>query len=531
MAQVFPLNVEDLTTPDGQPTLAGTLAALPEPWTLLRDRRIGAAAAEPVQIVLVHPEIGIALVDEAPRDPAPESAALRSYLEGARFDAYFPGDLPIVTLSVAAEDFAAVGERLAAAFDAAPRLSIADGDWADAVIELLLVPDDLAMAPVGGAGATPPSEPAVPPSPSEWPREVPEWARVAPETPPERFMGPPLDPGEIPLPLMVDWPFATSYRPKRRWGVIAAVLVGTILLAGAGVAAWQLGEDMTLPGAETTQRAQVEIPLPPPPRANRSVEAPPTMQKPPPVPAAPPVVLAQKPLASPPPAPPVPTRVEPLPETAANVPPPATIAPPAPAAPPATAAAPPPSPPSPPPSQTAAAPAPTTPPAPAQTAASPGPQPSSQAAAEPPPAAKPPPRAAAAAKPKPPPRIAKVEPVAPKAPGPLGRPQQGGGPPIDAQDLPPLDDVPAAKAPLPVETAAPSSAPPAAGALGPPVPLRALPASGSMAPGAATAVPNPRECRPYTSNTTLTGRGAAVQGIACRGPDGQWRLVSEVPVR
>jgi surface antigen len=50
------------------------------------------------------------------------------------------------------------------------------------------------------------------------------------------------------------------------------------------------------------------------------------------------------------------------------------------------------------------------------------------------------------------------------------------------------------------------------------------------APVAAAAV-GQRECRPYTSSTTLSGRSITVQGIACRDGDGQWRLVSEVPAR
>jgi surface antigen len=47
----------------------------------------------------------------------------------------------------------------------------------------------------------------------------------------------------------------------------------------------------------------------------------------------------------------------------------------------------------------------------------------------------------------------------------------------------------------------------------------------------AAANPNQRECRPYTADTTLSGSRAPVQGIACRGADGQWRLVSETPAR
>jgi surface antigen len=69
--------------------------------------------------------------------------------------------------------------------------------------------------------------------------------------------------------------------------------------------------------------------------------------------------------------------------------------------------------------------------------------------------------------------------------------------------------------------------------LGPPVPLwRAQASNAPPAPTAAAAAADSttRECRPYTSSTTLTGRGLRVEGIACRGSDGQWRLVSEVPL-
>src|SRR6202035_3431426 len=143
MAQIFPLNIDDLSPDEARATLAGTLATLPDPWTLLRYRRIGDEQAEPVEVVLVHPEIGVALVDEAPRDPAASARRLREHLEQQRFGEFFPGELPIVSMSVGADDFETLGDRLAAAFEAAPSLSLADADWADAVIELLMVPDDL----------------------------------------------------------------------------------------------------------------------------------------------------------------------------------------------------------------------------------------------------------------------------------------------------------------------------------------------------------------------------------------------------
>jgi hypothetical protein len=83
---------------------------------------------------------------------------------------------------------------------------------------------------------------------------------------------------------------------------------------------------------------------------------------------------------------------------------------------------------------------------------------------------------------------------------------------MDAADLPPLDS------PAPLR---PASA-------GIPTPLvRRLDA----ATGTSAAPPPPTECRPYTSTTTLSGREAEVQGIACRDRDGQWHLVSETPPR
>ncbi|HKW53757.1 MAG TPA: hypothetical protein VJO12_08705, partial [Stellaceae bacterium] len=366
MAQVFPLifplNVDDLSPDEALASLAGTLAALPDPWTLLRHRRIGGDEAEQIEVVLVHPEIGVALIDEAPRDPAPRARRLRDYLDGQRFGEFFPGELPIVTLSVAADDFEMLGERLAAAFEAAPRLSVADADWADAVIELMMVPDDLAMAPVSDA-ASRESELAHPPAQGE-PFEESHHARFDEaarefdeipdeqtrrdhfdDAPRERFdemlgepvrrerfddgprdhyrRSPSLDGDEPPLPLMVDWPFAASYQRRRRRGRIAALAVVLLLLAGAGVAAWEYenaGDDLTMATNDVTPRAQdspsrsqIEVPLPSQSRGDQaSVTA--TPSNPPPVPAAPPIVMAQKPYAPPPPTPPKPTPVEPLPQ-------------------------------------------------------------------------------------------------------------------------------------------------------------------------------------------------------------------------
>ena len=427
MAQIFPLNVDDLSPQDGRASLAATLAALPDPWTLLRHRRIGDEQAEPVEVVLVHPEIGIALVDEAPRDPGPNVHRLREYLDGQRFGEFFQGDLPIVAVSIAPDELETSGEQLAAAFETAPRLSVADADWADAVIELLMVPDDLAMVPVSDATPAPSVEVEPAPAHSDIFGQQPQRQQFFAESDSDRFdearddrfedtrddglaeargdrfdearrggfeevrqdrfvERPRLDPydraslgqGEPPLPLMVDWPFAASYERKRRRGRVIALVVVLLLLAGGGYAAWEYAnDDMAVaindtnsPASDANSRSQIEMPLPPQSSGGTGAEKP-AASSPPPVPAAPPVVMAQKPFAPPPPAPPTPTKVAPLPQVAVV----ATPAPP-PAAPT----------PSPTPAQTAAASPPSPPPAtPAPTAdAPPADTHPAQAAAKPP---------------------------------------------------------------------------------------------------------------------------------------------------
>ncbi|HWG80494.1 MAG TPA: hypothetical protein VN681_12005 [Stellaceae bacterium] len=603
MAQVFPLNVDDLSADEARVSLAGTLAALPDPWTLLRHRRIGGDQAEPIDVVLVHPEIGVALVDEAPRDPAPSARRLREYLDGQRFGEFFPGELPIVALNVAADEFEMLGERLAAAFEAAPRLSVADADWADAVIELLMVPDDLAMAPVGDTEA-----PRMPDHAATRGERFdgPEGARFneAPDersdemsdepvlhrerfdtTRRERFdelssepvrrerfddaprdrysREPSLGGAEPPLPLMVDWPFASSYQRRRRRGRIAALAVIILLLAGAGVAAWEYaGDDLTVASNDVTPRAQdnasqsqdnasrsIEVPLPSQSTGAQSAQtaANPAPSAPPPVPAAPPVVMAQKPYAAPPPSPPKATPVAPLPQVAEAKPPsppPAAATPPS-AAPAQTAKADdsgkakPSAPPQTEPEKTQTASA--LPPPPAEkpateTAEAPTPRPAKPTAA-PSPAKPKATRTAKAELPRPPRR---AEPAR-HAPSAVSRPhpsEPSDNPPIDATDLPPLDEAPAPQRPTQLATPNGSSQPPVNG-LGPPVPLwRSQQASNNLPPPQTATAATPasadagnRECRPYTSSTTLTGRGLRVEGIACRGNDGQWRLVSEVPLR
>ena len=567
MAQVFPLNPDPSDA--GRAALIRTLAALPDDWTLLCARRVGDGLQYEVAAVLIHPEIGIALVDVTPADPSDMVDALHRHLDSEGFGQYFSGALPIVAASLAADALDDAGERLAEAFDAAPRLSITDMDWADAVIELLLVPDDLAMAGAGEAAvpamaeagasrddafeddgeeaafAAGPAQPRHAPD-KEWPQEWHEatpfaaageregwhqregWHEAAPFAAAHEE--------DVPLHLVADEPaMAYSYRRSRSglWATVAAV----VLILGLGAGAWQLAEDHVVAfGPEPAGTSEVQMSIPPSPS---EAGAPAERLQPARTPS-PPVRLAAKDPVKPPPAPPTPTRIDPLPPPK-------------------------------PPIQMAAknlAEAPPPPPKPTQVEPLPAPVATAERSAAPPAASLPPAagehRVAAAPPPRPrqkPRRAAPDDtpvrelmerqldqPTGEVAETPARAPvrEARAHPPIDAGDLPPLEEGTQAAAPkeapgvaavpapaAPVTSASPSAPTAAVGPptrlFGQPAPVSGSTASGKPAAAVNNAPPNPRECRPYTADTTLSGSKAPVQGIACRGADGQWRLVSEAP--
>src|SRR5579863_6020919 len=82
--------------------LARVLGALPDEWIVLCHWRF-APGGSAIDAVLVHPALGVALIDEAPSDARPSVAALRERLARERFAEFFPGELPIVTLSFAVD--------------------------------------------------------------------------------------------------------------------------------------------------------------------------------------------------------------------------------------------------------------------------------------------------------------------------------------------------------------------------------------------------------------------------------------------
>lgn len=118
----------------------GILNGIDGGWSLARDCRIGCEATPVrIDIVLLHPEIGVALLELTPRWTADATALLRQRLELARFGAIFPGELPVAHLRLRWQDLAALPEMLAEAFGTQPPLSLPGEDaWTGMVRRALL---------------------------------------------------------------------------------------------------------------------------------------------------------------------------------------------------------------------------------------------------------------------------------------------------------------------------------------------------------------------------------------------------------
>jgi hypothetical protein len=92
-----------------------------------------------------------------------------------------------------------------------------------------------------------------------------------------------------------------------------------------------------------------------------------------------------------------------------------------------------------------------------------------------------------------------------------------GGPPLDATDLPPIEGSGPRTADTPRQEASRRWEAP-----------RTTSGVGASTPTAAGSSP---ECRPYVADTTITGAAKPVSGLACRQPDGRWKLVTERPMQ
>jgi hypothetical protein len=316
-----------------RPLLAGdqaaqdpVMAALPPGWVGLRDSNVSGLLNHPLPVayVLLHPQTGVALLDFSPGHLDGAAAALHHRLEAARFEAIFPGHLPITELTLTQAEVPGLARILAASFAALPPLSVPGGDGWISVVRRALQPRDPARAatpataPVGGIRLVRPRE-----------------ARFT--TPPaaehlaaSEAMGD--DPGSH-----LDAQAAPGPTPRR--GGIGLALLGGAALAGLTLA----GAAMVWHGAEgpiaTLAEAPptIETPEPAPglpttvpglavPRGPEATGAPaplPPAARPAPLPevrAVPPAAIR--------PAPPADIRSAPPPEARPIPPPPAAVAPP-----------------------------------------------------------------------------------------------------------------------------------------------------------------------------------------------------------
>src|SRR5918997_5816306 len=132
-----------IPVPDGEldAVVGAAVAGMGPGGTLLRGRMLDGGARHPparLRYVLLHPRIGVALLEVAP-DLTPEaSARLRRRLDAARFGAVSPGHLPIVHRSLPAERLGLLGELLERAFAMEQPISLPGGEAWPAMVGRVL---------------------------------------------------------------------------------------------------------------------------------------------------------------------------------------------------------------------------------------------------------------------------------------------------------------------------------------------------------------------------------------------------------
>jgi hypothetical protein len=124
------------------------MVPLPPGWLCLQDCNLSGQLNQPVVIpfVLMHPDVGMALIDIAPASNPEAEVILRRRLEAARFDSIFPGFLPILHLRLDRADLPSTEAILRDAFASLPPLSVPGGDGWISVVRRALLPRDPARA-------------------------------------------------------------------------------------------------------------------------------------------------------------------------------------------------------------------------------------------------------------------------------------------------------------------------------------------------------------------------------------------------
>ncbi|MFC7688421.1 hypothetical protein ACFQY5_01015 [Paeniroseomonas aquatica] len=119
------------------------LAGLGQDWVLVSGARLGADA---IDMVLLHPRCGVALLQVAPRWTLDAPARLRQRLDQARFGAIFNGHLPVVHRMVSPQVLPELPRLLAEAFAGQPPLDLPGGDAWMRVVHRALLADPTAPA-------------------------------------------------------------------------------------------------------------------------------------------------------------------------------------------------------------------------------------------------------------------------------------------------------------------------------------------------------------------------------------------------
>ncbi len=119
------------------------LAGLGPDWVLVAGARLG---ADPIDMVLLHPRLGVALLQVAPRWTIDAPGRLRQRLDQARFGAIFNGHLPVVHRMVTPRDLPDLPRLLAEGFAGQPPLDLPAGDAWMRVVHRALLTGPMAMS-------------------------------------------------------------------------------------------------------------------------------------------------------------------------------------------------------------------------------------------------------------------------------------------------------------------------------------------------------------------------------------------------
>jgi hypothetical protein len=115
---------------------------VPPGWIGLERCNLSLAPGQVLEVahVLLHPEVGVALIDVAPVRTRDAEAVFRTRLETARFAAIFPGYLPVLHLQVPPGALNQLAVLLNEAFTNLPPINLPGGDGWVSVVRRALAP-------------------------------------------------------------------------------------------------------------------------------------------------------------------------------------------------------------------------------------------------------------------------------------------------------------------------------------------------------------------------------------------------------